>query len=240
MRAVGVEPTDAVIEIGPGLGQLTRPLARAARRTIPLEIDRGLVEYLREQDLGPTVEVRHQDALQADFGALCRELAPPVVLVGNLPYSISGRLLGQLLVPSNPFRRWGFLLQKEVADRLLAAPGSAEYGILTVWIRLLVRARRAFELGPGEFVPRPKVRSTFLVLDPAPEPPPVADWETLRRVVHAAFRQRRKTLRRALASTFEDVDLALREAGIDPQIRGEQLSELDFSRLANAFSGICR
>jgi 16S rRNA (adenine1518-N6/adenine1519-N6)-dimethyltransferase len=157
------------------------------------------------------------------------------VLVGNLPYSISGRLLGELLVPGTPFRRWGFLLQTEVAERLLAAPGSAEYGILTVWTRLLVRARRALELGPGEFVPRPKVRSTFLVLDPLPEPPPIDDWEILRRVVHAAFRQRRKTLRRALSASLEGVDDALREAGIDPRIRGEGLSELDFARLANAF-----
>jgi len=236
VRAVGVEARDAVVEIGPGLGQLTRPLARAARRTVAIEVDRGLVEYLREQDLGPGVEIRHQDALKTDLTRLGHELGPPVVLVGNLPYRISGRLLGQILVPDQPFRRWGLMVQAEVADRLLAEPGSGDYGILSVWVRLLVRGRRAVELGPSEFVPRPKVRSTFLVFDPVPEIPLVTDWELLRRVVRAAFRHRRKTLRRALTAEWADVGPALERAEIDPSLRADRLSERDFARLANALA----
>jgi uncharacterized protein (TIGR02266 family) len=150
---------------------------------IALEIDRGLVRWLGEQPLGERVEIRHQDALRADLGGIARELGPPVVLLGNLPYRIAGRLLGALLGPRNPFRRWGLMLQSEVADRVLAEPGTSDYGPLAVWARLWVRKRRVVELGPSEFEPRPRVRSTFLVLDPAPDPLHVDDVALLRRVV---------------------------------------------------------
>ena len=117
----------------PALGQLTRAIAGGARRTLALEVDHGLVGAARRGgDLPATVEVRHADALEADFSALVRELGAPVVLVGNLPYTIAGRLLGALLVPNNPFRRMGFMLQREVADRVLAAPDSENYGTLSV------------------------------------------------------------------------------------------------------------
>jgi 16S rRNA (adenine1518-N6/adenine1519-N6)-dimethyltransferase len=236
VELVGVEPPDAAVEIGPGTGQLTRALATRARRTVALEIDRGLVALLAEAGLPASVEVRHQDVLQADLGGLARELGAPVVLIGNLPYNISGRLLGALLGPNNPFRRWGFMLQREVADRVLSEPDSADYGTLAVWTRLFSRARRVLDLGPHEFEPQPRVRSSFVVFDPPETAPDVLQPALLRRVVRAAFQQRRKTLRRALEGVAGGVDGALEQAGIDPRRRGETLDELEFARLANALA----
>jgi 16S rRNA (adenine1518-N6/adenine1519-N6)-dimethyltransferase len=236
VELVGVEPADAAVEIGPGTGQLTRALAARARRTVALEIDRGLVALLAEAGLPASVEVRHQDVLQADLGGLARELGAPVVLIGNLPYNISGRLLGALLGPNNPFRRWGFMLQREVADRVLSEPDSGDYGTLAVWARLFSRARRVLDLGPHEFEPQPRVRSSFVVFDPPEAAPDVRHPALLRRVVRAAFQQRRKTLRRALEGVAEGVDGALEQAGIDPRRRGETLDELEFARLANALA----
>jgi 16S rRNA (adenine1518-N6/adenine1519-N6)-dimethyltransferase len=156
VELVGVTPEDAAVEIGPGTGQLTRPLVAVARRTVAIEVDRGLVELLGELDWPGELELRHEDVLQADLGGIVRELGPPVVLLGNLPYSISGRILVALLSPNNPFRRWGLMLQREVADRVLAGPGTPEYGTLSVWARLFSRAERALDLSATEFSPRRK------------------------------------------------------------------------------------
>jgi 16S rRNA (adenine1518-N6/adenine1519-N6)-dimethyltransferase len=232
-----VTPADAALEIGPGLGQLTRALAAVARRTLALEVDRGLVAVLAsEGDLPANVEVRLADALEADFAALAAELGPPVVLVGNLPYSIAGRLLGELLQPESPFRRIGCMLQRELADRILASPGSADYGTLSVYARLWFSGERLLELSPEEFSPRPKVRSTFLALAPRPTPPRVGDVALLRRVVRAAFGQRRKQLKRALEREFPRAAEALATAGIDPKRRGETLDEVEFAALADALA----
>ncbi|MCP4004778.1 MAG: ribosomal RNA small subunit methyltransferase A [bacterium] len=225
---------DAAIEIGPGLGQLTRPIAEVVRRLIAIEVDRGMVAALRDDGLPANTEIRHEDALKADLGGMVRELGSPVVLLGNLPYNISGRLLGALLGPRNPFRRWGFMVQAEVADRLLAEPGTRNYGTLSVWTRLFSRAHRVMELGPDDFVPRPNVRSTFLLFDPTEEPVEIESLPVLRAVVRAAFQQRRKTLRRALKGKVEGSDAGLERVEIDPQRRGETLSEHEFLALANA------
>ena len=235
-----ITAADAVVEIGPGLGLLTRALAARARRTVAIEIDRGLVALLAECDLPESVEVRHEDALRADLGGISRGLGPPVVLAGNLPYNISGRFLGTLLGPRNLFRRWGFMLQKEVAARLLAEPGTPEYGPLAVWTRLWTRARRALELGPDAFEPRPQVRSAFLVFDPAPDPPPIEDVGLLRDLVRTSFQHRRKTLRGALRGRIPEAEHGLLGAGIDPRRRGETLSEREFVALAAAIGAARR
>ncbi len=234
---MGVEPADAAIEIGPGTGQLTRALARVARRTIALEVDRGLVRLLAEEtDLPATVEIREADALHADFPSLVRELIPPVILIGNLPYSVAGRLLGNVLAPDIPFRRMGFMLQAEVGDRLLAEPATPAYGVLSVYARVWTVARRVLELSPEEFSPRPKVRSSFLVFEPRADGPSVADPALLRRVVRAAFQQRRKQLKRALKTAFPKAEAGLEAAGIDAHRRGETLDEFEFARLTEALS----
>ncbi len=233
VEKLGLLPEDGAVEIGPGLGDLTRVIAGVARRTIALEIDRGLVALLAGAGLPASVEVRHQDALEADLGGLARELGAPVVLVGNLPYSMAGRFLGALLGPRNPFRRWGFMLQSEVGERLTASPGGSGYGPLAVWARLWTETRRVLELGPEAFVPRPRVRSSFLIFDPAPAPPRIEDLRVLREVVRTAFQHRRKTLRAALRGRVAGAEAALEAVGIDSQRRGETLSELEFVRLAN-------
>ena len=189
-----------------------------------------------EGGLPPSVEVRQADALHTDLSALAAELGPPVVLIGNLPYSIAGRLIGNVLAPGFPFRRMGFMLQSEVADRVLALPATSDYGTLSVYARLWTRARRVLELSPEEFSPRPKVRSSFVVFEPRTDGPAVADPELLRRVVRAAFQQRRKQLRRALLTAFPNALAGLEAAGIDAQRRGETLDELEFARLAEALS----
>jgi 16S rRNA (adenine1518-N6/adenine1519-N6)-dimethyltransferase len=237
VEKLGLRAVDAALEIGPGLGQLTRALAAVARRTLALEVDRGLFALLAsEGELPPSVEVRLADALEADFPALARELRPPVVLVGNLPYSIAGRLLGELLVPDSPFRKIGCMLQRELADRVLAAPGGDDYGVLTVYARLWFTGERLLDLSREEFSPRPKVRSTFIALTPRPTPPCVEDVAVLRRLVRAAFGQRRKQLRGALEREFPDAPAALARLGIDPKRRGETLDENEFASLANALA----
>ncbi len=235
VECTGVAEEDAVVEVGPGLGDLTREIASVARRVIALEVDSGLVKLLAEDpDLPPHVEVRHADALRVRLGDLARELGPPAVLMGNLPYRISGRLLGSLLGPRNPFRRWGFMLQAEVADRLMAEPGTREYGPLAVRARLFSRVERVLELGPEEFVPRPRVRSSFLVFDPADETPSLRDPARFGELVRTAFQYRRKTLRAALRGRIEGAEGALERAGIDPGRRAETLSPADFAALAEA------
>ncbi|MFI5314710.1 MAG: 16S rRNA (adenine(1518)-N(6)/adenine(1519)-N(6))-dimethyltransferase RsmA [Myxococcota bacterium] len=235
VERLGLVASDAALEIGPGTGQLTRAIGAVARRTLALEVDRGLVALLaQEGGLPASVEVRLGDALAADFAALARELGPPVVLLGNLPYSIAGRLLGELLRPDTPFRRIGCMLQRELADRVLAEPASAEYGTLSVFARLWFEGERLLELSREEFSPRPKVRSTFIALSPRVTPPRVGDVALLRRLVRAAFGQRRKQLKRALAREFPSAADALRATGIDPRRRGETLDELEFAALAHA------
>ncbi len=200
-----------------------------------MEVDRGLVRFLQEAKLQQSVEVRHADALRSDLGALVQEIGPPVVLLGNLPYRISGRLLGALLAPRNPFRRMGLMLQAEVADRVLAKPGTAPYGVLSVWASLWTDARRALEIGPEAFEPRPRVRSAFVLLDPV-RGPSVEDVPLLRRLVREAFQQRRKMLRGALRRSVPGIGEAALVAGIDSQRRGETLRPNEFVRLANAIS----
>ena len=204
-----------------------------ARRTVALEVDRGLVELLRTAELPKSVDLRHADVLRTDLGSIVRELEPPVVLLGNLPYRISGRLLAALLGPRNPFRRMALMLQAEVADRILAEPGTPAYGVLSVWAGLWARGERALELGPEAFEPRPRVRSTLLVFQPVAGPR-VDDVPLLRRLVRRAFQHRRKTLRAALRGTYPSIVPALEEAGVDPSLRPGALVPQDFVDLANA------
>ncbi|MFQ5514669.1 MAG: tRNA (adenosine(37)-N6)-threonylcarbamoyltransferase complex transferase subunit TsaD [Myxococcota bacterium] len=233
VECCGLTPQDAVIEVGPGLGDLTRAIARVARRVLAIELDHGLVGLLRGSPLPAHVEVRPGDILRVDLPALVRELAPPVVLLGNLPYRIAGRLLARLCRPACPFRRLGLMIQAEVADRVLARPGTPCYGTLSVWARLWMRAERVLTLGPAEFVPRPKVTSAWVVLEPR-EGPEIRDLALLERVVRAAFQQRRKTLRAALRRSVPGAEQGLLTAGVDPGRRGETLTEQEFVRLANA------
>jgi 16S rRNA (adenine1518-N6/adenine1519-N6)-dimethyltransferase len=241
----GVEPGDSVIEIGTGLGLLTRALATRARRVVTLEVDAGLVRALRgERRLPANVELLHADVLRSDLAGVVAECAPPVRLVANLPYSISGPVLRRLLELRDALVDWSVMLQREVAGRLLAQPGTRAYGSLTVLHRLTAQVGRALTLEPGCFYPAPRVRSSFLRIRPLPEPRFEAEelaW--LERVVRAAFSQRRKTLVNALrGGALEPVPEAqalgrvLDGLGIDRRVRGESLAPEQLLALARALA----
>ena len=241
----GVEPGDSVVEIGTGLGCLTRALAARARRVVTLEVDAGLVRALRAESCLPgNVELLHADVLRSDLGQLVAGCEAPVRLVANLPYSISGPVLRRLLDLRDTLVDWSVMLQREVAGRLLAGPGSRAYSSLTVLHRLMVEVGKALTLEPESFFPVPKVRSSFLRMRPLAKPLLVAEelsW--VERVVRSAFAQRRKTLVNALrggalepAPDTEAVVRALDALGIDRRARAESLDVEQLLSVARALA----
>jgi 16S rRNA (adenine1518-N6/adenine1519-N6)-dimethyltransferase len=238
----GVDREDAVIEIGTGLGVMTRALAARARRVVTLEIDAGLVRALRAEALLPeNVELRHVDALTVDLAALAAALGPSVRVVGNLPYAISSPLLRRLLDARERLRGWSVMLQRELAERLVAEPGTRAYGSLTVLHRLTVQVDRVMDLKPGCFFPVPGVLSSFLRITPrTDETPDRAALARVERVARAAFSARRKTLANALRGGLGgDPDAAriaraLAAVGLDPKIRAERVDAARFVALTDA------
>ena len=232
----GVAPGDSVIEVGTGLGILTRALAQRARHVLTIEVDAGLVRALRAESLLPAnAELRHADALAVDWPALVRERGATRV-VANLPYAISAPLLRALLDLRGVLRDWSVMIQRDVADRLLAQPGSRNYSSLTVLHRLCATLRRARDLAPGLFFPVPNVRSSFVRVTPRADAPDGAEeLARIETVVRAAFGQRRKTLANALRGAgWADPAPACAAAGIDPRARAESLAPEAFSALARA------
>jgi 16S rRNA (adenine1518-N6/adenine1519-N6)-dimethyltransferase len=236
------EPDDWVVEIGAGLGTLTMRLAQRVPegKVIAVERDRDMVSVL-EAELGhlDNVEVHPANAMTYDLTQVARWHGGPVTLCGNLPYQIASQLLFHFIAARRDLSRIVVMLQKEMAERLVAKPGTAEYGALGVLIgafadvELVVRARA------GCFAPPPKVDSAVVRITPlAGGEPRVAlgDPEHFRAVVHAAFGQRRKVLRNALRARFDEaaVDAALAATGIDGVRRGETLSIEEFAVLALA------
>jgi 16S rRNA (adenine1518-N6/adenine1519-N6)-dimethyltransferase len=201
---------ELVVEIGPGRGALTEKLLPRASRVIAIELDPDLVEHLRAR-FDQRLEVIHQDVLAADFAHW-----PGAPIVGNLPYYITSPILEKVV--RMKYSRAVFLMQKEVAERLTAAPGSRDYGFLTVQTAVYARARLLFGVKPSAFHPPPKVDSAVVLLEP--RPPAVADPEGFVAFAGACFRQKRKTLRNNLAGLYgKDAVDTLPEAGL----RAEQL-----------------
>ena len=238
----GVEPDESVIEVGTGLGVMTRALAARARRVVTIEVDAGLVRALEaEGELPANVTLRHADVLGVDLGALARELGPRVRLVGNLPYSISSPLLRRLLDVREELLGWSVMLQRELAARLLAAPGTRDYGSLSVLHALCVDVARGMALRPGCFFPAPRILSTFLRVTPRKGEGGTAEaLARVERVVRAAFGNRRKTLanalRTGLGEGFEASRIAagLAAAGLAPELRAERVPPQAFVALADA------
>jgi 16S rRNA (adenine1518-N6/adenine1519-N6)-dimethyltransferase len=248
-RIVGlVAPTarDLVVEIGPGRGALTEALAARGGRLLALEIDAALAAALGERfAASPGVEIRAADARQFDYAGL-RALAPDpagrVLVVGNLPYSVSKPILAALVEAAPAIDEMALMLQKEVAERVAAGPGGKTYGALSVLTQIAAAVRLAFTVPPGAFSPPPQVDSAVLHLRPHREPPvPVADRARFAAVVRAAFSQRRKSLANALAAGLgvgtERARHLIEAAGIDPGRRAETLSLAEFARLTAAFLG---
>ncbi|WP_297527726.1 16S rRNA (adenine(1518)-N(6)/adenine(1519)-N(6))-dimethyltransferase RsmA [Thiohalobacter sp.] len=233
VAAIDPQPGDHLVEIGPGQGALTFPLLERAGELDVIELDRDLAAWLRAQDTGGRpLRVHEQDALKTAFCALAE---PPLRVVGNLPYNISTPLLFHLIGQSHCIRDMHFMLQKEVVTRMAAAPGSGDYGRLSVMVQWHCRVEPLFLVRPGAFNPPPKVDSAVVRLVPHARPPvELADPALFEQVVKAAFAQRRKTLRNSLRGLVETG--AFEEAGIDPGARAETLSLAQFATLANAAS----
>lgn len=202
---------DTVVELGVGFGALTLPLAATVRRVVGLELDAGLIRCHREEGILPAnVELVHQDLLQADFAALAADTGGRLMIVANLPYSVSNPLLFKLMESREAMAGAVLMLQKEVADRLTASPGTKEYGILTVLLAACATVTPLLHVGPEQFHPRPKVDSVVVRLDFEPPPErarrlPPYDRLLLHQVVKGAFQQRRKTLLNGLASAWPEL-----------------------------------
>lgn len=231
VAAIRPTPSDHVVEIGPGLGALTRPLLAAAGELDVVELDRDLVEPLRAYCTGSgTLRVHQADALTFNFAAL-RGNGPPLRVTGNLPYNISTPLLFHLLAQLEQVRDLHFMLQKEVVDRMAAQPGETAYGRLSVMLQYRCRVEPLFTVGPESFRPPPKVWSAVVRLIPH-ETPPVAVWNEQRfaEIVRLAFAQRRKTLRNSLRTVLDDTQI--KSAGVDPGARPETLGLAAFAALS--------
>lgn len=231
VAAVDPRPGQPVVEIGPGNGALTGPLIERAGHVSAIEIDRDLAAALRARFPPHRLTLVEGDALRVDFARFGSGLR----IVGNLPYNIGSPLLFRLAAQAHAIADATVMLQKEVVDRMTAAPATADYGRLTVMLQVLFAVERLFVIPPGAFRPAPKVDSAVARLTPLGErAPALADAALFARVVAAAFAQRRKTLRNALSSLCDEA--ALRAAGIDPGARGETLPVAGFARLANALA----
>jgi len=237
LRLMDLSEDDEILEIGPGIGFLTRRLVTKARKVWAVEVDPLLVKWLRESSLGTnsSLNLVHADVLKIHMG----EILPKrkVKLVANLPYSISTPVLFRVLEEREHFSVLVLMVQHEVAERLAASPGTKSYGTLSIWCQIHGQILDRVHVPPNAFFPRPRVQSTILKIGLHPEPLISSEYfSSLHDLVRACFGQRRKMLSNALANMLKkeraDVDVLLRHEGIDPRRRGETLSVDEFIRLA--------
>ena len=234
--ALAPTAAETVIEIGAGRGALTEVLLSRAGRVIAIEIDRDLAPRLGERHAGDArLTVVESDVLKVDFGALA---GGPYVVVGNVPYNITTPILFHALRRPRP-QRAVYLVQREVAERVVAAPGSESYGALSVNVQSVAAAELVFKVPAGAFQPPPKVESAVLRITPRADPVLAEEEEeAYRTLVMAAFGLRRKQLRRVVRTIFalgaEAADRVVAHAGLDPEARPEVLTPTDFARLLRA------
>jgi 16S rRNA (adenine1518-N6/adenine1519-N6)-dimethyltransferase len=246
VQLAGITNKDTVLEIGVGLGALTTPLAAAAAQVIGLEADSGIIRLHEEQKILPkNVQLRHQDVLKADFQELADSFGCQLKILANLPYSISSPFLFKLIQHHDLIDFAVVMLQKEVALRLLAKPGTKEYGVPTVLMASCAEVKMLMQVKPEEFHPRPKVDSVIVRLSFQPMPEKVQkigpiDYPLLKKIVNGAFGQRRKTLVNALSATAlldkHDFAECIAATGLAPLIRAERLELEDFVRLSRAIA----
>jgi 16S rRNA (adenine1518-N6/adenine1519-N6)-dimethyltransferase len=258
VTAIAPQPTDRVIEIGPGRGAITGPLSARVERLVAIEVDRDLAAALEARALA-NVTVLTADVLDVDLAAVAGRMgvasAPAqasadndvtqsrVRVVGNLPYNISSPILFRLLDASRSglFKDATLMLQKEVADRLVAKPGTGDYGVLTLSTMVRADVVRLLDLPPGAFRPAPKVRSAVVRLDFRPPPSQVTDPELLVDIVRSVFTQRRKTMANALepmaSARSKDARTILAAAGLEPTRRPETFTLMEYATLAAVLTG---
>ncbi|HIY73407.1 MAG TPA: 16S rRNA (adenine(1518)-N(6)/adenine(1519)-N(6))-dimethyltransferase RsmA [Candidatus Intestinimonas merdavium] len=242
VEGAGVGPRNGVLEIGPGIGPLTAQLAAAAHQVVAVELDRSLLPVLDEtlHDFS-NVEVLPADILKLDIPALVDEKFTGLIPMAcaNLPYNITTPVL-TALIEAERFACIAVMIQREVALRICAAPGTADYGAFSVYCQYHTQPELLFDVGPECFVPAPKVTSSVIRMVPRPTPPEgVTDENRFFRVVKAAFGQRRKTLLNALSAGLGGVDketirTAMEAAGLPENIRGERLGIPEFAALNRA------
>jgi 16S rRNA (adenine1518-N6/adenine1519-N6)-dimethyltransferase len=237
--ALQLTGAETVVEIGPGRGALTDLLVDRARRLVAVEVDRDLAAHLRARYADrPHVEIVEADVLQVELAALA---GGDFVLAGNVPYYITTPILFHALRAPRPARAV-YLVQREVAERVAAAPGRKEYGALGVNVQAVARVELLARVPPGAFQPPPQVDSAVIRVTPRDDPVVAADEEArFRGLVQEAFGLRRKQLRRVVRTIArldaERAEAVLAEAGLDPEARPETLSPTDFARLVRALPG---
>lgn len=242
-QEAGINQTCGVLEVGPGIGALTQELCRSAAKVVAVEVDTSLKPLLAETmaDCG-NLELLFADVLQTDLRALVQSrfagLRP--VACANLPYYITSPILSALL-ESRLFDSITVMVQKEVAQRICAPAGTGDYSAFSVFCQYYAKPRLLFEVPPSCFLPQPKVTSAVLTLTAQTPPCELEDEAMLFRVVRAAFGQRRKTLLNALSAGFSGISKAelgglLLAAGVDPAVRGETLTLLQFAAIANGLT----
>lgn len=247
IAAADISKEDLVLEIGPGIGTLTQRLSEAAGKVVAVEIDRMLIPILREtlEDCG-NVEIINDDILKVDIRALVQEKndGRPIKVVANLPYYITTPIVMGLLENRVPVKDITVMVQKEVAARMQAQPGSKDYGALSLAVQYYCEPYLAANVPPNCFMPRPKVGSAVIRLTVHEKPPaPVRDERLMFAIIRASFNQRRKTLMNGLNNapelhfSKETVAKALGEIGLSPDVRGEALTLAQFAELTDRLDG---
>lgn len=246
IHAADISPQTGIIEIGPGIGALTEKLAKKGKQVIAVELDQRLLPVLRALFQDQThVKFIHGDALKMDYHRLIKEFTDvqEVNVVANLPYYITSPLLIHLLQNRYPFQQMVVMVQKEVADRLVASPGSKAYGSMSLFAQYFSQVEKVFTVSRNVFFPRPQVDSAVVKFHIREEPAvKVMDESLFFQIVRASFAKRRKTLLNALSSAFssqlskQEVLNGLTQAQIDFQRRGETCSLEEFAELTDSFS----
>jgi 16S rRNA (adenine1518-N6/adenine1519-N6)-dimethyltransferase len=242
-RIADAAPSDiGVLEIGPGVGTLTIALAQRVKRLVAVEIDDRLIPILKQHlSSFDHASLIHSDILKVNLDEVANQIGTPFSAIGNLPYQITSPLLGMMVEHRHLIRECVFMVQRELADKMLAPVGSGKGSALGVFINAFADAERLFNVPKTVFFPRPKVDSSVFRIQFSSEPKFQADEAMFFNVVRAAFNLRRKTLRQALRQSplinanGDQVDTVLEQSGIDPKRRGETLTLEEFDQLASLF-----
>lgn len=246
IQSAGVTKEDCVLEVGPGIGTMTQALSEATRQVVAVEIDDHLIPILQETlKECPNVKVIHGDILKADVKAIADEYNEgcPLHVIANLPYYITTPIIMRLFESGVPLKSITIMVQKEVADRMKAEPGTKDYGALSLAVQYYAEPYLVANVPPNCFIPRPNVGSAVIRLTRHEQPPvQVADEKLMFRLIRAAFNQRRKTLANSLNNSpelffpKEQIQEAIAALDVSPSVRGEALSLEQFAQLANLLS----